>query len=253
MSAFTKAKKSFQKNHKERGQLQKRNKLGLLEKHKDYVLRARDYHKKQASLKTLKEKALNRNPDEFYFKMVNQKTKDGVHHKTTGKKHAAKQLKTMKSQDLSYFNTKRNTEMKKIEKLQANLHLLEDHDDETPPNQHIIFVDNKKEARAFDAAKHFDTLPELVSRTYNRPKLDTLQHEPVCAKEDKKTLKKLAKRRNQCYEELKQRIERKEKMTLMVQKLELQKHLMGKGHKRKVKEETDEQPAVYRWKKKRQK
>ena len=46
-----------------------RKKFGLLEKHKDYVQRARDFHKKQNYLKILKKKAEERNPDEFYYKM----------------------------------------------------------------------------------------------------------------------------------------------------------------------------------------
>jgi U3 small nucleolar RNA-associated protein 11 len=62
------------RNHKERSQLAHRAKFGILEKHKDYVLRARDYHSKQERIRTLQRKAENRNKDEFYFGMVNQKT-----------------------------------------------------------------------------------------------------------------------------------------------------------------------------------
>jgi U3 small nucleolar RNA-associated protein 11 len=63
------------KNHKERAQPQGRKKWGLLEKHKDYVIRAKDYHKKQDYLRKLKEKAAFRNPDEFYFNMNRSKRK----------------------------------------------------------------------------------------------------------------------------------------------------------------------------------
>ena len=62
------------RNHKERSQLAHRAKFGILEKHKDYVLRARDYHSKQERIKTLQRKAADRNKDEFYFGMVNQRT-----------------------------------------------------------------------------------------------------------------------------------------------------------------------------------
>jgi U3 small nucleolar RNA-associated protein 11 len=63
------------RNHKERGQPRSRQKYGILEKHKDYVLRAKDYHSKQERLKAFREKAYFKNPDEFYFKMINSKTK----------------------------------------------------------------------------------------------------------------------------------------------------------------------------------
>lgn len=63
------------RNHKERSQLAHRSKLGLLEKHADYVKRARDYHSKQDRLTRLKQKVAERNKDEFYFSMTKEKTK----------------------------------------------------------------------------------------------------------------------------------------------------------------------------------
>ena len=62
------------RSHKERSQLSHRTRLGILEKHKDYVLRARDYHSKQDRLKRLAQKASERNKDEFYFGMNKQRT-----------------------------------------------------------------------------------------------------------------------------------------------------------------------------------
>lgn len=63
------------RNHKERSQLVHRTKLGILEKHKDYVKRAQDYHSKQNRLHRLKQKAAERNKDEFYFSMIRERTK----------------------------------------------------------------------------------------------------------------------------------------------------------------------------------
>lgn len=63
------------RNHKERSQLAHRAKFGLLEKHADYVKRARDYHSKQDRLNRLKQKVAERNKDEFYFSMTREKTK----------------------------------------------------------------------------------------------------------------------------------------------------------------------------------
>ena len=49
------------KTHKERAQPAHRAKFGLLEKAKDYRLRARDYRRKQGRLRVLKQKAEYRN------------------------------------------------------------------------------------------------------------------------------------------------------------------------------------------------
>lgn len=50
----------------------------MLEKKKDYVLRAKDHHFKGKRLTALRQKAYFRNPDEFYFKMINSRTKVGI-------------------------------------------------------------------------------------------------------------------------------------------------------------------------------
>ena len=62
------------RNHKERGQPAHRKRLGILEKHKDYVVRAKDYNSKKERIRKLKQKASERNKDEFYFGMVGKKT-----------------------------------------------------------------------------------------------------------------------------------------------------------------------------------
>lgn len=71
--------KDLQRAHRERSQPRARQRLGLLEKKKDYKLRSDDYKKKQTVLKRLQHKAANRNPDEFYFKMINTQTKVNLH------------------------------------------------------------------------------------------------------------------------------------------------------------------------------
>ena len=53
--------------------------MGFLEKKKDYKKRALDHQRKEAKMKSLRKKAKERNPDEFYFKMVNTHLEDGEH------------------------------------------------------------------------------------------------------------------------------------------------------------------------------
>ena len=72
--SFKKATKGLSRAHKERAQPKAREKLGILEKHKDYKLRADDYKKKQRHIQALREKAAFRNPDEFYFAMTSSRT-----------------------------------------------------------------------------------------------------------------------------------------------------------------------------------
>jgi U3 small nucleolar RNA-associated protein 11 len=94
--AFKKVAKSRQRTYKERGQPAARVRAGagLLEKHKDYVVRARAYHAKEAALRTLAEKARFRNPDEFYFRMERSRTKVGSIHALSAHGRAVAQGRT---------------------------------------------------------------------------------------------------------------------------------------------------------------
>ena len=173
MSALRNAVK--RKTHKERSQPGDRRKFGLLEKKKDYVLRARDFHKKEDAIKALKTKAAYRNPDEFYFGMERSRTKDGVHvgRADESNKYTAEELALMKTQDVKYVALKASVEAKQAAKLKANLHRVgldadeeaaseeeeERYDEEgfvirAAPRQkrkHTVFVDDAATARAFDA------------------------------------------------------------------------------------------------------
>jgi hypothetical protein len=97
--------------HKERSQPEARKRFGILEKHKDYIIRANAYHKKQETLKILRQKAAFKNPDEFNFKMINSKTVDGRHRpKDEVNKYSAEELMIMKTQDIGYVFQKWQSE-----------------------------------------------------------------------------------------------------------------------------------------------
>ncbi|KAL9620488.1 MAG: hypothetical protein Q9160_004957 [Pyrenula sp. 1 TL-2023] len=112
--------------HKERSQPSSRSKWGLLEKHKDYSLRARDYNLKQRKLSILQSKARDRNPDEFAFGMLRTDTARQGHHGKGGDRSEDKlsvdAAKLLKTQDAGYLRTvgqKGRRELEELEKKMA--------------------------------------------------------------------------------------------------------------------------------------
>ncbi|KAM4068049.1 utp11 protein [Hirsutella rhossiliensis] len=133
--------------HRERAQPLERRRLGLLEKHKDYSLRAEDYGKKKAQLKSLRQKAADRNEDEFYFGMMSRKGPGS--RITSGKSwngtvqgdrgNKALDLDTvrlLKTQDMGYVRTMRQVVSKEVARLEEQVVLtrgldrLEEEDDD---------------------------------------------------------------------------------------------------------------------------
>ncbi|WVW84145.1 hypothetical protein I302_106174 [Kwoniella bestiolae CBS 10118] len=112
------------RNHKERSQPVHRARLGLLEKHKDYVLRARDYKSKQDRIRKLREKAAFRNKDEFYWGMIKAKTENGVETKDRGNVALSTDLvKILKSQDAGYVRVQIAKDEKKVRDLKTQLQI----------------------------------------------------------------------------------------------------------------------------------
>eukprot|EP00249_Psilotum_nudum_P020928 c27904_g1_i1 orf=878-1570(+) len=218
--------------HKERAQPGYRKKYGLLEKHKDYVLRARDFHRKEETINLLRQKAADKNPDEFYYKMINSKSVGGIHRpQSTAKQYTHEELQLMKTQDIGYVLNKVQSEQKKVERLRAVLHSL----DQPQSNKHVYFADDREEVK---------DLKELLSSR----QLD-----------DRPTVllpKRIRKKQEAAYKELEERIERLAKMRSIVMTMTFQKELMGKGRKRKL--HTDEivtpsEIPVYKWRRERKK
>ncbi|XP_013141575.1 PREDICTED: probable U3 small nucleolar RNA-associated protein 11 [Papilio polytes] len=222
MSSWKKAAKANQKTHKERHQPESRKHLGLLEKKKDYKKRAEDYHEKGETLKLLRKRTLDKNPDEFYFHMVNSRVKDGEHHELEKEEeHSVEQIKLMQTQDIKYINMKRTMESRQIEKLQSHLHMTDVVD--ATPNTHIFFVDEGEE-KNFDLAKRLDTHPSLINRKSNRPRLSDLNKIKLPTV-DEQVVREATKTKLKTYKELSKRIEREKQLTVVQQKMELKRHL----------------------------
>ena len=266
--------------HKERSQPQDRSHLGILEKKKDYKVRAKDYHRKEDAITAMRERASMRNPDEFYFGMQNSKIQDGKHRKTDEYARrkfeedvGSETVRLMKDQDLRYIRLQKQKDAKKIQKLRSSLHQLDD--DGKTARRHTVFV-SPDEAEGFDAARYFDTVPELVGRAHNRPRLKDLQKaivleqnggneededetfQPPTAEElaqkskvARRLARKLAKAKSVAYREVEAREKRVAAMKRAEAHLETERLLAGKGRKRKIKAAENGEPAVFKWRRKR--
>ncbi|PWY92007.1 hypothetical protein BO70DRAFT_305088 [Aspergillus heteromorphus CBS 117.55] len=118
------------RNHRERGQLAGREKWGILEKHKDYSLRAKDYNNKKAKIKRLEEKVRERNPDEFAFGMLSEGSgRKGKHGAGATRDSAAARglshdaIKLYKTQDAGYLRTVGERVRRQLEKAEEELRL----------------------------------------------------------------------------------------------------------------------------------
>ncbi|XP_063380185.1 probable U3 small nucleolar RNA-associated protein 11 [Cydia fagiglandana] len=244
MSSWKKAAKAHQKTHRERHQPEARKHLGLLEKKTDYKKRAKDYHDKGKTLKLLRKRTLDKNPDEFYFHMINSRVKNGEHHELVKEEeNSAEQEKLMQSQDVKYINMKRVMESRRIARLQSELHMTDIA--EATNNTHTFFVESDEE-KDFDLAKRLDTHPALLGRKTNRPRLadlDKIQLPDV----DEEAIAKLKKSKEKVYKELSKRIDREKELTVIQQKMEIKKHVQGAGKvkPKRVKKGSKQRAPVY--------
>jgi U3 small nucleolar RNA-associated protein 11 len=275
--------------HKERSQPKNRAHLGILEKKKDYKVRAVDYHKKQDVLTSLRRKAAGRNPDEFYFGMNKSEIKDGKHRKIEQAKQKERiaeighdAVKLMKSQDLSYVRMQTMKDIRKIERMQSSLQYLGDNpttigdsdDIVDKKRKHTVFVNSRSKAENFDVVEHFDTVPELAGRSFNRPRKETLlklgsnadgyyddsdgEQRQLSEKEltkrnnaAKRQARVVSKARASAYAELEARTKRVEGLKNAEAHLVTEKIVASKGRKRKIKEAENGKPALYKFRRMR--
>ncbi|KAM0283886.1 hypothetical protein ACHAQH_002268 [Verticillium albo-atrum] len=159
------------RSHRERAQPLERKRFGLLEKDKDRQLRQKDYKKKSATLKNLREKAADRNEDEFYFGMLSRdgpgsrvldgkKWRGSVAGDRGNRAMEVSLVRLLKTQDIAYVRTTRSVVMREVQRLTEAVVLAaegapaedeEDEDDdgfdfsEAPRPKKIVFVDGVTE------------------------------------------------------------------------------------------------------------
>ncbi|CAD7087090.1 unnamed protein product [Hermetia illucens] len=247
MSSWKKASKTNQRTHRERHQPESRQHLGLLEKKKDYKVRSKNAQNKEKTLKILRKKALDRNPDEFYHHMIRSKVQDDEHRENEQPdEHTGEQIALMQTQDIKYIRMKRTIETRKIDRLQSQLHMIDVANE--VPNKHIFFVDDEEEAKHFDLAKRLDTHPSLVARKSNRPRMQDLDklNIPDISEEN---LRELEKKREAAYKELQTRIDREKELSVIEQKMELKRLLRQKRElkPKKIKPGTKTSAPVYKF------
>ncbi|KAM0808304.1 putative Small-subunit processome [Seiridium cardinale] len=140
--------------HRERAQPKERQRFGLLEKSKasqsppapaapllsarsptacaDRKLREQDHNRKKRTLKALRAKAAERNEDEFFFGMLSRQGPQGVLSK--GKRWngtvdgdrgnralSVDEVRLLKTQDMGYLRTVRNTSAKEVKMLEERV------------------------------------------------------------------------------------------------------------------------------------
>lgn len=151
----------YRRQHRERGQLAGREKWGILEKHKDYSLRAQDYNMKKAKLQRLREKARDRSPNEFAFGMLSERTRRQGHHGARESQSLSLEAaKLLKTQDAGYLRVVGERIRREMERLEKDVKLQEgiqevlggkdydsDDDDERGKPKKVVFAESREEQR----------------------------------------------------------------------------------------------------------
>ncbi|XP_055700207.1 probable U3 small nucleolar RNA-associated protein 11 [Phlebotomus papatasi] len=206
-----------QKIHRERHQPESRKHLGLLEKKKDYKVRASQYKRTRNTIKALKKKALNKNVDEFYHHMINQKPKRDFSEigERKPKEKVTEEALLLKTQDLKYLTSRRTIETAQINRLSSQLHVV---DSKASRNKHTFFVD-REELKDFDVAKRLNTHPKLLGNKTNRLTLDQIAKlGDLEVQEDE--IEHINNLKRKSYKKLKERIKREKQIVEAHLKLE---------------------------------
>lgn len=226
------------REHRERAQPANRARLGLLEKKKDYVLRARDFQSKKKRLHAMKVKAAYKNPDEFYFGMIKSRVdkatgkvrQEGEHEKLSGEV-----VKLMKSQDLKHIQEMIRTNEAKLEAFKAEHAIIigKRFNTAKPKGSHVKFIEDDEElADLILDSQEGDASEKVDSADEDTEKVDSAEDQIVL--------------------EYQARLDRIKTLKIAEKKLLQEKMAAAKGRKRKTGEDQNGIP-IYKFDQERKK
>lgn len=140
-----------------------RRKEKILTTRQDYKLRAADHREKKKRIKILKEKATDRNPDEFSFGMLNSKV-DAQGRKVADRGNKALSMdvvKLLKTQDAGYIRTMLQVVRKEREELERKMMLADEEvkvladDKGSRKAKHTVYVGDVEQQKEFDEEQWF--------------------------------------------------------------------------------------------------
>ncbi|KAK4468366.1 hypothetical protein MN116_008158 [Schistosoma mekongi] len=217
-ASFKNVQKRFTKLHKERSQPQRRRHLGILPKQQDFRLKARDKELKSVKIRELRNKALDRNVDEFYFSMCNSRfdVEKGHIPLDIEKCYSDIYIKSSFSKNVTYLQYELQKELSKIHQLESKTNLLQSklrnsRSRKTP--KHIIFAETCGEMTELHCMY---TEKTQVNETISSDLCDDDIYIQQC----------------NAYKELSERLERAKQLRYILRQHEAKKVLMANLNKR---------------------
>ena len=211
------------RKYRERGQIERRKRLGFLEKKQDYKIRAEDYHEKEKKYKNLKEAARTRNPDEFYHKMIKAKIIDGEHVQFPDDKNLEQKLVT-NTQFINLVNFKKSQLEKEAEKMKVRLQLNKNIFEGGNKSKHTLYYEDEDE---FLEEQQKEKEQEFLNKKRN---LNKTEEENEINEEEQK----LTPENKQLINTYKQRKKHIKQLEQISQGLQEQKELLKGGKKKKI-------------------
>lgn len=205
---------------------------------------------RQASLKILREKAQQRNPDEYYHEMHSRKV-DGKGLLLKSRRAADEesslstdQVKLLKTQDANYVRTLLQNERQVLNRQSQNTMFK-------AKGSHTVFVDDQATLHNFDAHEYFHTTAEMLHRCENRLTKEQLADQSLSAGAGKIGLdsETLERKRLKKLRQLQQHQDRERQLAGVLQRMDLERERMKKGSKKKIQDAQGN--VAFKWKKQR--